>query len=176
MNKVAQNKKIIMAAKVMAKAVREEVEDILKDTEECVKKYIPARYVKASLVEVEKQLSESGIEAAFDKRVEKSAFKTTASQKPTGREIREVLNKVALITLLPVPFIALSFPVLSTVITSELLLAYVILPAVPPKPLILALTTFVVSSYTTLLAVISSQVSVLVYFCTVIVIFLLISL
>ena len=95
MNKVAQNKKIIMAAKVMTKAVREEVEDILKDTEECVKKYIPARYVKASLVEVEKQLSESGIEAAFDKRVEKSAFKTTASQKPTGREIREVLNKVA---------------------------------------------------------------------------------
>ena len=95
MNKVAQNKKIIMAAKVMAKAVREEVEDILKDTEECVKKYIPARYVKASLEEVEKQLSESGIEAAFDKKIKKSAFKATASQKPTGREIRETLNKVA---------------------------------------------------------------------------------
>ena len=99
MNKVAQNKKIIMAAKVMAKAVREEVEDILKDTEECVKKYIPARYVKASLKEVEKQLVANGIDAEFDKTIEKSAFKATASQKPTGREIRETLNKVAAATI-----------------------------------------------------------------------------
>ena len=95
MNKVAQNKKIIMAAKIMAKAMREEAEDILKDTEECVKKYIPARYVKAALKEVEKQLSANGIDAEFNKTVKKSALKATASQKPTGREIREVLNKVA---------------------------------------------------------------------------------
>ena len=50
MNKTAQNKRIISIAATISKAITAEAEDILKDAEAVVKKYMPARYVNAALM------------------------------------------------------------------------------------------------------------------------------
>lgn len=95
MTKTAKNQQILKIASKIARAMEDETEAILLDTEALVKKYFPARYTKSALKKIEASLDDNGIEAAFDKTVEKEAFKRTASVAPTARELHEACDHIA---------------------------------------------------------------------------------
>lgn len=89
MTKTAKNQQIVKIAEKIARAMEQETEAILFDTEEIIKKYFPARFVKSALKKVEAQLDDNGIEATFDKTVTKEALQKTASMSPSAAELRE---------------------------------------------------------------------------------------
>ena len=95
MTKTAKNQKILKIASKVASAMEAEAEAILKDTEDIVKDYFPARYVRSALKKVEAALDDNGIEAAFDKTVTKEALKKTASAAPSMSELREACAKIS---------------------------------------------------------------------------------
>ena len=95
MTKVALNQKIINAAKTITSAMEAESEEILKDTEDAVKQYFPAKYAKAALVEVEKELDNHGIEAKFEKNIPRELRIKTASIQASPRELRDTIKTVA---------------------------------------------------------------------------------
>lgn len=99
MTKTAKNNQILKIATKISRAMEEETESVLFDTEELVKKYFPARYVKAALKKIEARLEDNGIEAAFDKAVTKEALKKTASVAPSGRELHEACDHIAKATI-----------------------------------------------------------------------------
>ena len=99
MTKTAKNQKIINAAKVITKAMEAEIEDILCEAESLVKSYFPAKYVKAALKEVEKQLDDNGLEVKFDTTVSRETLSKTASLKATGRELHEAIKHIASATV-----------------------------------------------------------------------------
>jgi hypothetical protein len=99
MNKTAQNKRIISIAATISKAITAEAEDILKDAEAVVKKYMPARYVKAALKKIEKNLADNGIEAQFDKAVTRRELRQTASVNPSARELNEAIDMISKATI-----------------------------------------------------------------------------
>lgn len=96
-DKVAQNKKILVAADKIARAIELEAEEILEHGEAVVKEYIPAKYVKAALTSIEKMLDKEGIEALFDKTVSREALRKTAQEakEVTAQEVNEAVTKIA---------------------------------------------------------------------------------
>ena len=95
MTKQAKNEKIIAIASKVTQALEKETEEILRDTEEAIKSYFPAKYVKAALKETEKVFDDNGMEVAFDKTVTREMRKKTASLEATGSEMREAIQKIA---------------------------------------------------------------------------------
>ena len=94
MDRVAQNKKVLAMADKIAKAIEAETEEILEHAELAVRKYIPARYVKAALVKIEKLLDQEGIEAMFDKAVTRESLRKTASTNVNAQELHETLDMI----------------------------------------------------------------------------------
>lgn len=94
MKKLANNKKVLMASNKIARAIELETEEILKDAEEVVKKYVPARKVKATLLKIEKALQEEGVESVFDKTVKREALRRTASEEVSEEEIEELVEAI----------------------------------------------------------------------------------
>lgn len=94
MTKTAKNQKILNAAKKITLAMEAEAEDILRETEDLVKSYFPARYVKAALTEIEKGFDREGLQVAFQKKVSPELRRKTASIQATGKEMRETINKI----------------------------------------------------------------------------------
>ena len=95
MTKTAKNQKILKIAEKISTAMEAETEAILKDTEDIVKQYFPARYVKSALKRVEAALDDNGVEAQFDNTVAKAAFQKTASLNPSMGELREACAKIS---------------------------------------------------------------------------------
>ena len=91
----ATNKKIINAAKNILNAMHAETEEILYETEQLVKDYFPAKYVKAALKEVEQKLDENAIEASFEKVVTPEMRTKTASVQATSKEMRQAIQHIA---------------------------------------------------------------------------------
>lgn len=94
MIKLANNKKIIDFSKRVASAMEMETEEILLHSEEVVKKYVPAKKVKATLLKIEKSLEKEGIEALFDKSVTREAIRKTASEEVSETEIDELVEEI----------------------------------------------------------------------------------
>lgn len=99
MTKVALNQKIINAAKAITTAMEAETEEILKDAEDAVKNYFPAKYAKAALVEVEKELDNHGVQAQFEKEISRELRTKTASIQASPKELRETIKTVSKATV-----------------------------------------------------------------------------
>lgn len=95
MTKVALNQKIINAAKAITSAMENEAEEILKDTEDAVKGYFPAKYAKAALRAVEKELDNNGLEVTFQKELSKELRAKTASIQATPKELHETIKTIS---------------------------------------------------------------------------------
>lgn len=99
MTKVALNQKIINAAKAITTAMEAETEEILKDAEDTVKQFFPAKYAKAALKEVEKALDDNGVEVQFQKEISRELRQKTASIEATPKELREAIKHVSKATV-----------------------------------------------------------------------------
>lgn len=94
MKKLSNNKKVLNMSNKIAKAIELEAEEILKDAEDVVKKYVPARKVKATLLKIEKALDKEGIESLFDKTVKREALRRTANEEVSEQEIEELVEAI----------------------------------------------------------------------------------
>lgn len=94
MDRVAQNKKVLAMADTISKAIEAETEEILEHAEAVIRKYIPARYVKAALTKIEQMLDKEGIEAMFEKTITREALRKTASSQVDARELHETITAV----------------------------------------------------------------------------------
>ena len=99
MTKVALNQKIINAAKAITTAMEAETEEILKDAEDAVKNYFPAKYAKAALTEVEKELDNNGLQVAFQKDISKELRAKTASIQASSKELHETVKIISKATV-----------------------------------------------------------------------------
>lgn len=95
MRKVAElNAKILKKASEITRAIEAEVEDTLEDAEEVVKKYVPARYVKRTLMAIERKLDDEGVEVEFDKEVTREALRRTAAEATSKEELDDLVDKI----------------------------------------------------------------------------------
>lgn len=94
MDRIAQNKKVLAMANTISKAIEAETEEVLEHAEAVVRKYIPARYVKAALTKIEQMLNKEGVEAMFEKTITREALRKTASVKVDARELHETIAAI----------------------------------------------------------------------------------
>lgn len=86
---------ILKKAELISKAVEEEAEEILEDTEMAVKAICKASDQPKVLRRIEKALEDEGVEAVFQKKVSKVALKKTAEVEPMSEEeVKELVNNV----------------------------------------------------------------------------------
>lgn len=86
---------ILKKAELISKAVEEEAEEILEDTEMAVKAICKASDQPKVLRRIEKALENEGVEAVFQKKVSKVALKKTAEVEPMSEEeVKELVNNV----------------------------------------------------------------------------------
>ena len=81
-------------ANKIAKAVEDEIEAILEETELAVKETIPAKYVKSTLASLEKAIEAEGICPLFDKKVSREMLRKTAGKEVGEDKIREFVASI----------------------------------------------------------------------------------
>ena len=71
-----------------------EVEAILEETEKAVKDTVPAKYIKSTLISLEKAIRIEGINCLFDKKISEKTSKNLINQKIKKNKIEEVIVKL----------------------------------------------------------------------------------
>ena len=82
------------AANKIAKAVEDEIEAILEETELAVKETMPAKYIKSTLASLEKAIEAEGIQPLFDKKVSREMLRKTAGKEVGEDKIREFVASI----------------------------------------------------------------------------------
>ncbi len=85
---------ILKKAEMISKAIEDESEEILEDTEAAVKSSVPACNLRKVLVAIENKLEKEGVEALFEKKVAKIAMIKSASESLSDEEIDEIAEKI----------------------------------------------------------------------------------
>ncbi len=86
---------ILKKAELISKAVEEEAEEILEDTENAVKAVCKASDQPKILRRIEKALENEGVEAVFQKKASKTALRKTAEVEPMSEEeVKELVKNV----------------------------------------------------------------------------------